>query len=89
MRIPSGAAVHCRPIAALIDRRINIVAPDKITGHILMRTEQPLAGIVAGVARLTEYAAPDMGGAVPDQLCEVRDALANTKMQNSFRFNQD
>lgn len=43
-----------------------------------MRTEQPLAGIVADVARLTEYAAPDMGGAVPDQLCKVRNALANT-----------
>lgn len=42
-----------------------------------MRADQRLAGIVAGVARLPEYAAAHMGGAVPYQLCEVRNALAN------------
>lgn len=45
-----------------------------------MRAQHPLAIGAATVARLAEYAAAHMGGAVPDQLCKVLNALANVNM---------
>lgn len=82
-RIPSGAAVGGWAIAALVDRSIHIVRPDKVTGHVLVDTGHPLAGLVGGVLRLPQDAAAHVGGAVPDELCEVGNALANPQVEDS------
>lgn len=82
-RIPSAAAFGGRTIAALVDRGIDIICPDKVAGHVLVDTGQRLTGLVGGVLGLAENAAAHVGGAIPDKLCEVGNALADAQAKDS------